>query len=133
MDHIKFKDGVLRLLDQRGLPHTARYFECRSAKDAEVDIKDMIVRGAPAIGITAAYGLAMAAMSAPSGSFEAFWEHLFAAAEAVTKSRPTAVNLMWAVDRVIDKVRANRNLGPERLKTLVLDEATAIHSEDVGI
>ena len=85
-------DGTrLLLLDQRLLPREERWVECRTAADVAEAIRTMVVRGAPAIGVSAAFGMAMAARSG---------EDLLAAADLLKRSRPTAVNLAWAVDRM---------------------------------
>jgi methylthioribose-1-phosphate isomerase len=86
-----FEDGALHLLDQRRLPARAEVVTVRSARETAAAIRDMVVRGAPAIGCTAAYGMALAARSG-----EDFGE----ARQALLDSRPTAVNLRWAVERL---------------------------------
>lgn len=86
-------DGhVLRLIDQRLLPREETWVECRTAADVATAIKTMIVRGAPAIGVSAAFGMAMAAQQG---------DDVQAAAKVLKESRPTAVNLAWAVDRML--------------------------------
>ncbi|RMG12273.1 MAG: S-methyl-5-thioribose-1-phosphate isomerase [Deltaproteobacteria bacterium] len=111
--HIQWDGRTLRLLDQRALPTREVYVTCKSAEDAAQAIREMVVRGAPAIGITAAYGLAMEA--AHGGDLDR-------AARLLREARPTAVNLAWAVDRM---VRAGSD--PERLR----QEAEAIDREDL--
>ncbi len=89
---ILWVDSALRLLDQRLLPQEVRYLDCRSAGDVAEAIHGMAVRGAPAIGIAAAYGLVLATREDKDG-FER-------AAEVLAASRPTAVNLRWALERM---------------------------------
>lgn len=89
---IQWQSGALRLLDQRLLPLEERYIDCRSAEDTAAAIHDMVVRGAPAIGIAAAFGLVLAVRANPS-SFDA-------AEKVLAESRPTAVNLHWALKRM---------------------------------
>ena len=111
---IEWAGDRLRLLDQRLLPHEERYLECRTPAEVAKAIHDMVVRGAPAIGISAAYGLLLA----PEGGY--------GAADAVlAASRPTAVNLAWALKRM----RAVQEGGADR--TRLLEEARAIHAEDL--
>ena len=86
-----FEDGALHLLDQRRLPARAEIVIVRSARETAQAIRDMVVRGAPAIGCAAAYGLALA-----TGSGEDFAQ----ARDTLLDSRPTAVNLRWAVERL---------------------------------
>lgn len=112
-EHIQWIDGELVLLDQRVLPRRVEWVRCRTARETADAIRDMVVRGAPAIGITAAYGMALAANGG---------EDLDAAAEALLGSRPTAVNLRWAVERL-------QALPPDRWEA----EARAVHAEDVAI
>ena len=105
----------LKLLDQRRLPLDETYIECRSAEDVAEAIHNMTVRGAPAIGIAAAYGLVLAAQKSSTSYAQA--EQLLAA------SRPTAVNLRWALERMRTVHRDAKSL---------LREARAIHDEDLA-
>jgi methylthioribose-1-phosphate isomerase len=89
---IRWADGVLELLDQRLLPREVSWVACRSSADVAGAIREMVVRGAPAIGISAAYGLVIAAAAG---------EPLAEAAARLLASRPTAVNLRWAVERML--------------------------------
>ncbi len=114
---IVWDEGGLRLLDQRLLPLQERYVECRSAADVARAIHQMVVRGAPAIGITAAYGLVLAAQRGES----------YEKAEAVlAASRPTAVNLRWALQRM----RVTWQKTPKA--DALLAEARLIHAEDLA-
>ena len=107
---------ALELIDQRLLPHTESWLRCESADAVAQAITDMVVRGAPAIGIAAAYGMALAAAR---GELEQCAPKLRAA-------RPTAVNLMWAIDRVLARC------GPSFEPDVVLAEAHAIAAEDLA-
>jgi methylthioribose-1-phosphate isomerase len=89
---IEYRDGVLRILDQTLLPHEERYIETRDYRDVVDAIRRLAVRGAPLIGIAAAYGVALA---------EAAGAGVRAAAEELATTRPTAVNLRWAIERVL--------------------------------
>lgn len=89
---LEWQDGVLSLLDQRLLPHQEVWIECRTAGEVAGAIRTMVVRGAPAIGVSAAYGMALAARTG---------DDLAAAGARLKASRPTAVNLAWAVDRML--------------------------------
>ncbi len=115
---IQWQDGVLRLLDQRLLPLEERYIDCRNAEDTATAIHEMVVRGAPAIGIAAAFGLVLAVRADPT---------LFDAAEKVlAESRPTAVNLHWALRRMRAIWAASFNA--DELEA----EAVAIFKEDLA-
>lgn len=107
-------EGELQLLDQRILPHTVEYLSFTHALATAAAITDMIVRGAPAIGITAAYGIALAAKNN---------EDLETAYQQLAASRPTAVNLFWALERM-------RTVQPQSHFAL-LKEAKGIHQEDI--
>jgi len=108
----------LRLLDQRRLPFETVFVDCRNAADVAQAIRDLVVRGAPAIGIAAAWGVVLAAQQAPE-----------LLAEAITQlraSRPTAVNLMWALERMQRAIDAGADAGR------LADEARAIQDEDLA-
>ncbi|HEX3111440.1 MAG TPA: S-methyl-5-thioribose-1-phosphate isomerase, partial [Thermoanaerobaculia bacterium] len=92
VEPIRWRGNALELLDQRRLPREVVYVTCRDAHDTATAIRDMIVRGAPAIGVSAAFGIALAAQRG---------DDVQAAAAELRKARPTAVNLMWAVDRML--------------------------------
>jgi methylthioribose-1-phosphate isomerase len=92
VEPIRWRGDALELLDQRRLPREVVYVTCRDAHETAVAIRDMIVRGAPAIGVSAAFGIALAAQRG---------DDVQAAAAELRQARPTAVNLMWAVDRML--------------------------------
>lgn len=119
-----FEEKALHLLDQRVLPGKVEYLAVHSAAECAQAIRDMVVRGAPAIGCAAAYGLALEAQG--QGKSDQGWE--FAVA-ALRESRPTAVNLRWALERM-SKRRAATSPGPGRTSAL-LDEAHAVLAEDL--
>ncbi len=112
------EDGALEILDQRRLPEEVRFIECTSLEDVARAIEDMAVRGAPAIGIAAAYGLVLAE---PQSA-----EELEQALSRLRRTRPTAVNLFWALERMRRKTE-REGLSREAL----LEEARAIHREDI--
>ncbi len=124
---IWLKDGdptVVQIIDQRRLPHELVITDLRTVDDGIGAIRDMLVRGAPLIGGTAAWSLYLAALDGPEDAA------LSAAAERVKAARPTAVNLAWAVDRVMTRVSST----PEAERAAVLrEEAQQICDEDVEI
>lgn len=129
-------DGkTLKLIDQRKLPFVQEYFICDSYEKVFVAIKDMIVRGAPAIGVTAAYGVAIAALQFvdKDGSKDSFFSHLEKAIEKLASSRPTAVNLFWALNRLKKIIKENENLKIEQIKNKIIMEAELIEKEDIEI
>ena len=98
---IEWKNDQLRLLDQRRLPEETVYNDYSNHKAVAVAITTMVVRGAPAIGVTAAFGLAIAARESTANSTEAFLTDLRLAGEHQIAARPTAVNLSWAVQHLL--------------------------------
>lgn len=130
MRTIEMIDGVVRLIDQRQLPHRLEIVECRDYRALAEAIRDMTIRGAPAIGAAAAFGLALAARESRATTRDDLLRDLDVAAQTLRATRPTAVNLMWALDRVMSKARA-ANLDGMGLRELVLAEAQRIADEDV--
>ncbi len=120
---IEWKAGRLLLLDQRLLPYRLEYAACESAEDTARAIENMTVRGAPAIGVAAAYGLVLALKG----------EDFTAAAERLAATRPTAVNLFWAIRRMEALWRVNRELDKDELYRVMEKEAQTIHREDIEI
>jgi len=134
MRSVFWENNELRMIDQRILPNHFEVLSYRDHRSVAVAIKEMVVRGAPAIGAAAAFGLALAGYESASSSTSDLLAHLQASANTLKASRPTAVNLAWAVDRVMGVVTAH---GAERsadeIRQLVLDEAQRIADEDVEI
>lgn len=128
---IEYRDGVLRLIDQRKLPLVSEIFECRNYKEAEFAIRDMVVRGAPAIGISAAYGAALAAREfALSEDFDGEMKRALAVLNA---SRPTAVNLMWAVAKMRALLEEHREKPTAEKVRLVEELAERLYREEEEI
>ncbi|NPA26952.1 MAG: S-methyl-5-thioribose-1-phosphate isomerase [Chloroflexi bacterium] len=126
------RDACLRLIDQRLLPAEFRRVCLHTYQEVAQAIRDMVVRGAPAIGAAAAFGMALAALHAPATTVAALLEHLeHEAAPTLKAARPTAVNLAWAVDRVLARARAAAPQGLDAVREAVLDEAQRIADEDV--
>jgi len=117
-------DGRLRIIDQTRLPHELRLVTLESVDDVARAIRHMWVRGAPLIGATAAYGLAIAMRSDPSA------EGLEAAARTLLDTRPTAVNLRWAIEDMRGRLAP---VAPDERETVAFDRARAIAAEDVAI
>lgn len=124
---IAFEGDHIRLLDQTLLPQEERYVELTDVESTAEAIRSMRVRGAPAIGITAAYGLALAARQAPDGPDGSVLKAVQRAAEILGATRPTAVNLEWALRRVVARVAAIEGDGSARAGAV--EEASRIHEE----
>lgn len=122
-------ENCLLLLDQRVLPLETRMVAVRTVEETRTAIADMTVRGAPAIGVTAAYGMALCAAGLPDDE-EAFFSGLRKGADLLISARPTAVNLSWAVETVWREASAHRSEGVPALKKRILDCARRLHRED---
>lgn len=120
-------DSHVILLEQRNLPGEERYLAFSDVDGVAQGIKDMVVRGAPAIGISAAYGLVLAARSASN-----FRKEMKRASEILAASRPTAVNLFWAIQRMNLVAEEVSELAPPSRVERLAAEARAIHREDVA-
>lgn len=127
---LEFKDGALHLIDQRVLPASYTYFICKTYEDVEFAIRDMVVRGAPAIGATAAYGVYMAASRLATQ--KGFRTELRKACDFLAKSRPTAVNLEWAIGRMWATFLKVEKEPTEKILFALKTEADAIRSEDIA-
>jgi len=139
MKAIEWRETSLRLLDQRKLPTACEFVECRTAEEVADAIKSMVVRGAPAIGAAAAYGIVLGAKrlaaevphGAPTG--DRFWNGLEAICELMAKTRPTAVNLFWAIERMKRRAAGSRGSDPAAAIRALEEEANAIFREDAEI
>lgn len=124
---LAWQDGVLRLLDQRQLPGTQAYLECTDGATVAQAIRDMVVRGAPAIGIAAAYGIALSA--ARIGRTDDWTAALEADFQRLEGARPTAVNLSWALRMMRERLQ---RLGPDQdVPARLLEAAKGIHESDL--
>lgn len=120
----------LNLIDQRLLPGLFKIFICRSCDDVVFAIREMIVRGAPAIGAAAAFGMALTAIHSSAQSPDELLAELEQAASILIKTRPTAHNLSWAVERVLSVCKTDFNTNPDICR-VVIAEAQKIADEDV--
>ena len=125
--------GVLRLLDQRRLPQAIVYNDYHDAAEVAAAIHQMVIRGAPAIGAAAAYGLALTAWHSQAADAGALRQELARAAKTLRQSRPTAVNLFGAIDRVLLRLDDPALADIPALREAALAEAEAIAAEDVAI
>lgn len=131
---LRWANGQLEMIDQRVLPAEFRYLSYHNAAGVAQGIREMVVRGAPAIGVAAAYGLALEALAHQSESIDHFAQAMEAGFQILAKSRPTAVNLFWALDRMrkaMDQAAAAAN--PPHIAQALLTEAHRIYDEDIAI
>jgi len=132
VETLRWRDDALEMIDQRVLPMKTAFLRYDSAEGVADAIRSMVVRGAPAIGCAAAYGIALAALALSRQPRGAFLEGLEAAFRILAASRPTAVNLSWALDRqrrVLDSLGAAA--APAALTRALLTEAHVILAEDI--
>jgi methylthioribose-1-phosphate isomerase len=128
---VAWEDGVVVMIDQRRLPREEVFLRCRDHHEVAAAIRDMAIRGAPAIGVAAALGLALGARTTRSDGalLLAEWSDMCATLAA---TRPTAVNLFWAIERMRQRFRSLEAPGGETLRNGLLDEALAIQREDLA-
>ncbi|RJP55676.1 MAG: S-methyl-5-thioribose-1-phosphate isomerase [Deltaproteobacteria bacterium] len=130
---IEWKGDAVVLIDQTRLPNEEVYIECRDHISIAKAIKDLKVRGAPAIGVTAAMGVALGAKTIEAEDHKEFIAELKGICDVLSKTRPTAVNLFWAIDRMMAVARSYNDLDMEGLKELLEEEALAIYEDDICI
>jgi methylthioribose-1-phosphate isomerase len=134
MRTIFWEDNLLKMIDQRRLPGALEIISCKTYQEVADAIQRMAVRGAPAIGVAVAFGLALAGFESRAKSFPEFISDLELAGKTLKSARPTAVNLAWAVDRVITFARGQANIESlTQLKSFILREAMKMADEDVII
>ena len=131
---IDIQDDVLVMVDQRKLPAQEIYVRCRTAPEVAKAIRTMVIRGAPAIGVAAAYGIALGMKRSTAKGTNQFAVEFQKICDLMAGTRPTAVNLFWAIDRLKAAFAAGAQSGesPEELAARLMREAQAIHDEDVA-
>src|SRR5688572_14500508 len=122
------------MIDQRKLPAREVYVRCRTAADVARAIKTMVIRGAPAIGVAAAMGIALGMRKSPATGTQKFAAEFYKTCELMAATRPTAVNLFWAIERMKRSFATGAMAGEsvEQIKARLDAEASAIHDEDVA-
>ncbi|MGD6901659.1 S-methyl-5-thioribose-1-phosphate isomerase [Bacillus infantis] len=130
LQSVTYDNGTLYILDQTLLPSVTEFLEITKVEDAWDAIKQLKVRGAPAIGIAAAYGLVLAVNKAPEGDFSAFYKEFKENLDYLATSRPTAVNLFWALQRMDERALAEKDQPVAMIKKKLEEEAHQIRKED---
>jgi len=130
---IEWKGDHIRLLDQRKLPQEVRYLNCRDASSVAQAIRNMAIRGAPAIGVAAAMGIALAAKKIRSNRPEIFRRKVEKVCHLMGETRPTAINLFWAIERMRAMLDQYQSEGVEGLKSRMEKEALRIYTEDLKV
>jgi len=130
---MRWADGKFEMIDQRILPNKFEYISYDSAQSVAEGIKTMVVRGAPAIGCAAAFGIALEALKLNKENNIDYIENLEIAFKILAESRPTAVNLFWALAKMQKVMNENITLSLEKLSNILLLEAIAIMEDDINI
>jgi methylthioribose-1-phosphate isomerase len=128
---IRWEDDAVVLIDQRVLPTKEEYVRCGNAEAVAAAIRDMVVRGAPAIGVTAAMGIALGLRQSKAADTRALREDMESLSALLASKRPTAVNLFWAIERMKRKFEELLPRGLSEVRAGILKEALSIHREDV--
>ena len=133
VESVRWNNGELTIIDQTLLPEEVKYIQLKKPEDVWQAINRLAVRGAPAIGIAAAYGLVLKILNSGAKSAEELISEADQTAEYLKTSRPTAVNLSWAVERLLTVMKNSGEQSPDRLSRLAEQEAIRIHREDKEI
>ncbi|MDA0359933.1 MAG: S-methyl-5-thioribose-1-phosphate isomerase [Proteobacteria bacterium] len=133
VETLRWRNNQLEMIDQRCLPSVVQYLSYSDAQTVADGIQKMVVRGAPAIGVAAAYGIALEAQKYVLLNGADFHKRMAQAFEVLAASRPTAVNLFWALNRMRDRLSDAAQTETVSLARLLLDEAHAIYHEDIEI
>jgi methylthioribose-1-phosphate isomerase len=133
MRTVEWDSGTVKMIDQRLLPIELKVATFTDVAGVATSIREMYVRGAPAIGATAAFGMALAARTSPAANVEELRADLQTAAAQLRATRPTAVNLSWAVDRMLRCAASPELTSVEQIRTALEAEAQAIADEDVHV
>jgi len=130
---IEWHENTVRMIDQKALPRQFQVLTCRDHHELAAAIRDMTVRGAPAIGAAAAFGVALCAVRSAAAAPARLLAELESAAKEIGETRPTAVNLFWALDRMLRKARSLAGSPVAEVIAALVAEAQAIADEDVEI
>jgi methylthioribose-1-phosphate isomerase len=131
MKTISFSEGIVKILDQTLLPHKIEYITCKNYEEVARCIEIMNIRGAPAIGVAAAFGLALTAYYTKKKKISAFKEEMIQAANRLKKTRPTAINLFWAIERIMNILNQSGDI--QIIRDRIIGEANSIAQEDYEI
>jgi len=130
---IEWKGKHIRMIDQRKLPGKVEWVICKNDKDVVRAVRCMVIRGAPAIGVAAAMGLALGSETIKADTYDAFERRFREMAGGMVKARPTAVNLRWAVERMILLVEQMAGRDPEEIRIALREESEKMLSGDIEI
>ena len=126
---VAWKDGSVIMIDQTKLPNKLAYFKCNNFNDIAYAIKNLVIRGAPAIGVAAALGLALAATQSKAKTVSELMSDINTAFNVLRATRPTAINLFWGLERIMEKTKDGKTV--ENIRKVILDEALKMAEEDI--
>src|SRR3989337_1193215 len=129
---IEWKNGIVSMLDQTKLPIEVVYFDCKTYQDVAKGIKELIIRGAPAIGVAAAMGIALGAKEIKANDFAGFYSEMEKICSHIGSTRPTAVNLFWAIERMKKVAITNKEKPVNAIKDILFEESNRILTEDIA-
>ncbi len=129
---LEWTDAGVSFIDQRKLPTEETYVLCKSHEEVTAVIRDMVVRGAPAIGVAAAMGVALGVKNAQADTVEQLRPQFEKICDNLAGARPTAVNLFWAVRRMKDKFAELASLPVTQIKQKLIEESQRMHAEDIA-
>ena len=129
---IEWKNGRVVMIDQRVLPREEKYLSFTTAEEVAQAIEQMVIRGAPAIGVAAAMGIALGAHELAQLPAKSFFRGFYLVCERMSQTRPTAVNLFWAIERMKRLVEKHTSDNPARIAELCAAEARTMREEDVA-
>jgi len=130
VETIQWVDGAVVMIDQRRLPLEETYATCRTYEEVAAAIRDMIIRGAPAIGVAAAMGVALGVAHASEENLDREFGTI---CDTLAATRPTAVNLFWAIDRMKRLYASLRGLPLNEIRRRLVEEALLVREEDIAI
>jgi methylthioribose-1-phosphate isomerase len=130
---IQWSGPYVQMIDQRKLPNRIEWVTCRGYRDVIKAIQRMVVRGAPAIGVSAAMGLALGAQSIRTKHYGTFLRKFKQLCQEMLQARPTAVNLRWAVERMTNRIMGMADQPVDEIKSLLKEESIKILAEDIAI
>ncbi|HUJ22979.1 MAG TPA: S-methyl-5-thioribose-1-phosphate isomerase [Bryobacteraceae bacterium] len=130
IETIQWIDNTVVMIDQRKLPLREEFLTCRTYEEVAAAIRDMTIRGAPAIGVAGAMGVALGLLHAPAGDLDGQMETI---CNALARTRPTAVNLFWAIDRMKRLYTTLRGQPAAEIRRRMIEEAIAMRAEDIAI
>ncbi len=130
---VEWKNGTIRLLDQTRLPERVEFLDCHEYGTVADAIRTLKVRGAPAIGVTAALGVALGAQTIETSDYPTFAQKVHTICDDLASTRPTAVNLFWAIERMRRKLESLQSHPIVSIKHALINEAQAILEEDIEL